>query len=55
MGPYLLVDRLTAQKYLDFLGTVLPGLVEDMPLAVSKNLRFHFQRTMGKMPGSGPM
>jgi hypothetical protein len=34
MGPYLLPDRLTAQRYRDFLETVLPGLLEDVPLAV---------------------
>jgi hypothetical protein len=34
MGPYLLPDRLTAQLYHDFLETVTPGLLEDVPLAV---------------------
>jgi hypothetical protein len=27
VGPYLLPDRLTAQRYRDFLETVLPGLL----------------------------
>jgi hypothetical protein len=29
-----LPDRLTARRYRDFLETVLPGLPEDVPLAV---------------------
>jgi hypothetical protein len=40
VGPYLLPDRLTAQRYHDFLETVLPGLLEDVPLAVRKSLWF---------------
>jgi hypothetical protein len=32
VGPYLLPDRLTAQRYRDFLETFLPGLLEDVPL-----------------------
>jgi hypothetical protein len=34
VGPYLIPDRLTAQRYRDFPETVLPGLLEDVPLAV---------------------
>jgi hypothetical protein len=40
VGPYLLPDRLTAQRYRDFLETVLPGLLEDVPLAVRQRLWF---------------
>jgi hypothetical protein len=40
VGPCLLPDRLTAQ-YHDFLETVLPGLLEDVLLAVMQ--RFWFQ------------
>jgi hypothetical protein len=34
VGPHLLPDRLTAQRYRDFPETVLPELLEDVPLAV---------------------
>jgi hypothetical protein len=40
VGPYLLPDRLTAQRSRDFLETVLPGLLEDVPLAVRQRLWF---------------
>jgi hypothetical protein len=40
VGPYLLPDRLTAQRYRDFLETVLLGLLEDVPLAVRQRLWF---------------
>jgi hypothetical protein len=40
VGPCLLPDRLTAQRYRDFLGTVLPELLEDVPLAVRQMLWF---------------
>jgi hypothetical protein len=56
VGLYLLPDRLTAQRYRDFLETLLPGLLEDVPLAVRQHLRFQhdeLQRTMGKISGSG--
>jgi hypothetical protein len=33
-------DRLAAQQYHDFLGTVLPGLLEDVPLALRQRLWF---------------
>jgi hypothetical protein len=36
VGPYLLPDRLTAQRYRDFLETLLPGLLESVPLAVTQ-------------------
>jgi hypothetical protein len=39
VGPYLLPDTLT-QRYRDFLETVLPGLLEDVPLAVRQSLWF---------------
>jgi hypothetical protein len=39
VDPYLLPDGLTAQRYRDFLETVLPGLLEDVPLMQ----RFWFQ------------
>jgi hypothetical protein len=56
VGPYLLPDRLTAQRYCDFMETVLPGLLEDVPPAVRQRLWFRtteLQCTMGKMSGSG--
>jgi hypothetical protein len=40
VGPYLPPDRLTAQLYRGFLETVLPGLLEDVPLAVRQRLLF---------------
>jgi hypothetical protein len=40
MSPHLLPDRLTAQRYRDFLETVLPELLEDMPLAMRQRLWF---------------
>jgi hypothetical protein len=40
MGACLLSDSLTAQWYCDFLDTVLPGLLEGMPLAVRQRLWF---------------
>jgi hypothetical protein len=40
VGPYLLPGRLTAQRYRDFLKTVLPGLLEDVPLTVRQRLWF---------------
>jgi hypothetical protein len=56
MGPYLLPDRLTAQRHHDFLETVLPGLLEDVPLAVRQRLWFQHDGApahYGKMSGSG--
>jgi hypothetical protein len=44
VGPYLLPDRLTAQRYHGFLETVLPGLLEDVPLAVRQRLWFQHDR-----------
>jgi hypothetical protein len=43
VGP-LLPDRLNAQRYCDFLVTVLPGLLEDGPLAVRQGLWFQHER-----------
>jgi hypothetical protein len=40
VGPCLLSERLTAQRYREFLETVLPGLLEDVPLAVRQRLWF---------------
>jgi hypothetical protein len=51
VGPYLLPERLTAQRYRDILETVLPGLLEDVPLSVRQGL--WFQRAVGKMSDSG--
>jgi hypothetical protein len=45
MGPYLLLDRLTAQQCRGFLETVLPGLLDDVPLVVRWRLLFHQDRT----------
>jgi hypothetical protein len=41
--PYLLPlpARLTAERYCDFLETVLPRLLEEVPLAVRQRLWFH--------------
>jgi hypothetical protein len=44
VGPYLLPDRLTTQRYRDFLETVVPGLLEDVPLAVTQRLWFQHDR-----------
>jgi hypothetical protein len=44
IGPYLLPDRLSAQRCRDFLDTVLPGLLEVVPLAVRKSLWFQHDR-----------
>jgi hypothetical protein len=44
MGPYLLPGRLTAQRYRDFLETVLPGLLEDVPVAVWPRWWFQHDR-----------
>jgi hypothetical protein len=40
VGPYLLPDRLPVERYRDFLETVLPGLHENVPLAVKQKLWF---------------
>jgi hypothetical protein len=40
VAPYLLPDSLTVQRYCDFLETVLPGLLENVPLAVRQRLWF---------------
>jgi hypothetical protein len=45
LGPYLLPDRLTANLYRDFLENVLPGLLEDVPLAVRQKLWFQHDGT----------
>jgi hypothetical protein len=45
MGPYLLPDdRPTAQRYHDFLETVLPWLHEGVPLDVRQRLWFQHDR-----------
>jgi hypothetical protein len=38
VGPYLLPEGLTTQRYLEFLETRLQGLLEDVPLAVRQRL-----------------
>jgi hypothetical protein len=56
VGPYLLSDLLTAQRYRDFLETVLPGLLEDVPLAVRQRLWFQHEGAparYGETSGSG--
>jgi hypothetical protein len=40
ISPYLLSDSLTAQRYCHYQETVLPGLLEDVPLAVRQRLWF---------------
>jgi hypothetical protein len=40
VGTYCLHDRLADQQHRDFLETVLPGLLEDVPLDVRQNLWF---------------
>jgi hypothetical protein len=40
IGPYLLPSRLNGLSYEVFLRDVLPGLLEDVPLAVRANIRF---------------
>jgi hypothetical protein len=52
VGPCLLPDRPTAQRYNDFLRAVQPGLVEDVPLAVRQKLWFQHNGapgTVGKL------
>jgi hypothetical protein len=43
VGRCLLADRLTAQRYLDFLATLLPWLLEDVPLSVKQRLWFQHE------------
>jgi hypothetical protein len=43
----MLADRLTAQKYFDFLGTVLPGLLENVALVVRKKFWFQHEGAPG--------
>jgi hypothetical protein len=38
VGPDLPSDRLKAQRYRDYLETVVPGMFEEMPLAVKQSL-----------------
>jgi hypothetical protein len=40
VGSYLLPDRLTAQRYLDFLENIVPGLLQDVLLAMRQRLWF---------------
>jgi hypothetical protein len=40
LGPYLLSERLTSQRYRGFQETVLPWLHEDMPLVARQKLWF---------------
>jgi hypothetical protein len=44
VGLYLLLDRLTAQRYRDFLEAVLPGLLEEAPVALRQSLWFQPDR-----------
>jgi len=54
LGPCLLPDRLNAQRYRDFLETVLPGLLQGVLLAVRQLLwTTKPQRTMRKMSDGG--
>jgi hypothetical protein len=56
VGPYLPRNRLADQRYLDFLETVLPELLEDVPLAVKQSCGFsatELHRTVGVMSGRG--
>jgi hypothetical protein len=47
VGPYMLPDRLTDQRYRDFLETVLSGLLEGVPLAVWQRLWFQHDGAPG--------
>jgi hypothetical protein len=53
VGSCLLPDRLTAQRYLHVLETVLPGMLEDVPSSVRQRLygfsTMELQRSMGKV------
>jgi hypothetical protein len=40
VGPYLASDRLNAQRYRDYLETVVPGMFEEMPLSVTRSSWF---------------
>jgi hypothetical protein len=56
VGPWLLPDSLTAQRQRDFLETVLPGLVEVVPLTVRHRLWFQHDGApvhLGKMSDIG--
>jgi hypothetical protein len=55
VGPKLLPDTRTTHPYRDFLGTVLPGLLEDVSLAEARGCGFstlQLQRNTGNMSGS---
>ncbi|RZB40800.1 DDE 3 and/or HTH Tnp Tc3 2 domain containing protein [Asbolus verrucosus] len=40
VGPFVLPARLTGENYLNFLRVHLPGLLEEIPLAIRKNMWF---------------
>jgi hypothetical protein len=44
VGSHLLLDRLTVQQCRGFMETILPGLLEDVHLAVRQRLWFHHYR-----------
>jgi hypothetical protein len=44
VGPYLLPDRLNSPAYCVFLQEVLPVLLEDVPLAVRRDMWFQHDR-----------
>jgi hypothetical protein len=52
--PYLAPDTLSAQRYRDFLETVLPGLLEGVPLAVRHRLWFQHDGGSNALWGSCP-
>jgi hypothetical protein len=51
VGPYLLPDRLTVQRYRGFLGIVLLGLLEDVPLTARQRLRFQHEGNSSALQG----
>jgi hypothetical protein len=57
VAPCLLHYRLTAEQFRELLETVLPGLLEDVPLTVRQRLWFRqdgeLQHAQGKLSCSG--
>ncbi|KOC62224.1 hypothetical protein WH47_03982 [Habropoda laboriosa] len=45
VGPYILPDRLNGSTYNNFLENVLPGLLEEIPLEIRKNMYFQHDGT----------
>ncbi|KOC66835.1 Histone-lysine N-methyltransferase SETMAR [Habropoda laboriosa] len=48
VGPYILLDRLDGTIYNNFLENVLPGLLEEIPLEIRRNMYFRHLSGIGK-------